>query len=50
MHATGWEPKMTFEAGLAATVKWYRENSEWVVRVKSGDYQRFYELNYQGRD
>ena len=49
MHATGWAPQMAFEAGLAATVEWYRNNREWVRRVQSGDYQRFYELNYQGR-
>ncbi|HEY3743755.1 MAG TPA: dTDP-glucose 4,6-dehydratase [Bryobacteraceae bacterium] len=48
-HATGWAPQMTFEEGLAATVDWYRNNPEWVRRVKSGDYQRFYEVNYQGR-
>ena len=49
MKATGWAPQMTFEVGLAATVEWYRKNQEWVRRVKSGDYQRFYEVNYQGR-
>jgi len=49
MHATGWAPQMDFEAGLAATVDWYRANQQWVRRVQSGDYQRFYELNYQGR-
>ena len=49
MHATGWAPLMTFEVGLAATVEWYRNNPLWVHRVQSGDYQRFYELNYQGR-
>ena len=36
----GWEPQRTFEEGLAATVAWYLENSEWVGRVSSGDYQR----------
>ncbi|HNW56065.1 MAG TPA: dTDP-glucose 4,6-dehydratase [bacterium] len=25
----GWEPKMTFDQGLAATVDWYRQNVEW---------------------
>jgi dTDP-glucose 4,6-dehydratase len=49
LRSTGWAPQMTFEDGLAATVDWYRSNQEWVRRVKSGDYQRFYELNYQGR-
>jgi dTDP-glucose 4,6-dehydratase len=49
MRKTGWAPKMTFELGLEATVAWYRDNWEWVQRVKSGDYRRFYELNYQIR-
>jgi dTDP-glucose 4,6-dehydratase len=36
----GWEPQRTFEEGLAATVAWYLENSEWVGRISSGAYQR----------
>jgi dTDP-glucose 4,6-dehydratase len=36
----GWEPQRTFEEGLAATVAWYLDNSEWVGRVSSGAYQR----------
>ena len=36
----GWESQRTFEEGLAATVAWYLENSEWVGRVSSGAYQR----------
>jgi dTDP-glucose 4,6-dehydratase len=47
---TGWEPRVNFEAGLAATVDWYRNNQPWVQRVKSGEYRHFYELNYSGRD
>jgi len=46
---TGWTPQMDFDRGLAATVEWYRNNQEWVRRVKSGEYQKFYELNYGGR-
>jgi dTDP-glucose 4,6-dehydratase len=46
---TGWEPTMNFERGLDATVDWYRRNSEWTRRVKSGEYRRFYELNYADR-
>jgi dTDP-glucose 4,6-dehydratase len=46
---TGWEPMMDFNEGLAATIEWYRSNQEWVSRVKSGEYQRFYEQNYAGR-
>lgn len=47
---TGWRPEMTFDEGLAATIQWYRENPDWVAHVKSGEYQRFYELNYASRN
>jgi dTDP-glucose 4,6-dehydratase len=43
---TGWKPEMPFEEGLPATVEWYRRHREWVNRVKSGEYQDFYKLNY----
>lgn len=47
---TGWEPQMDFDSGLAATVEWYRTNKEWISHVKSGEYRKFYELNYAGRE
>ena len=43
---TGWSAQVPFEEGLPATVEWYRRNREWVNRVKSGEYQEFYKLNY----
>ena len=46
---TGWEPAMNFERGLDATIDWYHRNSEWMRRVKSGEYRQFYELNYANR-
>ncbi|MBV8073460.1 MAG: dTDP-glucose 4,6-dehydratase [Acidobacteriaceae bacterium] len=46
---TGWEPRMDFDTGLAATVDWYQKNPEWVRRVKTGEYRHFYELNYANR-
>lgn len=47
---TGWSPQMPFEQGLEATVDWYRSNSDWVARVKSGAYRDYYERNYAGRE
>lgn len=47
---TGWHPKMEFAEGLPRTVAWYREHQDWMSRVKSGEYRRFYELNYAKRD
>lgn len=46
---TGWTPAMDFDRGLQLTVDWYRENRDWVERVRSGEYRRFYELNYSQR-
>ena len=46
---TGWAPQMEFEKGLAATVAFYKENRDWVERVRSGEYQKYYEQNYGGR-
>jgi dTDP-glucose 4,6-dehydratase len=49
MRETGWSAEMDFDLGLAATIDWYRHNPEWVRRVKSGEYQQYYERNYSGR-
>jgi dTDP-glucose 4,6-dehydratase len=46
---TGWKPRVEFEQGLAGTVRWYRENEDWVANVRSGAYREFYEKNYSGR-
>lgn len=46
---TGWAPQTDFDEGLAATIEWYRTNQDWVSRVKSGEYQKFYEQNYATR-
>src|SRR4051795_9217635 len=35
----GWRPTVTFEDGLAQTVDWYRTNTRWVERVRSGAYR-----------
>ena len=46
---TGFTPAMDFEVGLQATVDWYRQNTAWVDRVRSGAYREFYENNYGAR-
>ncbi len=46
---TGWKPQVPFAEGLALTIQWYRDNPEWIQRVKSGEYQSYYETNYAGR-
>jgi len=35
----GWEPKHTFEQGIAFTVDWYLDNQAWVRGVLDGSYR-----------
>ena len=49
IRETGWEAQMHFEKGLQATIDWFKTNSNWIARVKSGEYQSYYEKNYAGR-
>ena len=45
----GWKPSLQFEEGLTKTVEWYLSNSEWLKHVTSGDYQKYYDEQYQKR-
>ena len=45
----GWEPSLQFEEGIEKTVQWYLDHQDWMDRVTSGDYQRYYEDMYKGR-
>jgi dTDP-glucose 4,6-dehydratase len=42
----GWKPSVTFEQGLSETIDWYLENKEWLQHLTSGDYMKYYELQY----
>ncbi|KQL21324.1 dTDP-glucose 4,6-dehydratase [Cytobacillus solani] len=42
----GWKPAYDFEKGLLETVNWYLNNKAWWNRIKSGEYQRYYETQY----
>ncbi|OQX22792.1 MAG: dTDP-glucose 4,6-dehydratase [Desulfobacteraceae bacterium IS3] len=35
----GWKPQESFETGIRKTILWYLKNSEWVERIRSGEYQ-----------
>lgn len=45
----GWEPSLRFEEGIEKTVRWYLENQEWMDRITSGEYERYYEAMYRNR-
>ena len=48
-QALGWQPRHTFEDGLAETVRWYRNNEPWWRAVKDGSYRDFYRAWYEER-
>ena len=51
LRALGWAPRTTFDAGLRATVDWYRNNEWWWRPIKEGDeaYRAYYDRQYDRR-
>jgi len=46
----GWEPQIKFEEGLKKMILWYQENEKWWKNIKTGQYQDYYQKNYQIKD
>ena len=44
----GWAPTIPFAQGLHETVRWYREHESWWRAIKTGEYLKYYELQYGG--
>ena len=45
----GWKPSCSLRDGLQKTIDWYLSNSEWLQKVSSGDYLKYYEQHYLQR-
>ena len=43
-----WKPSRSFNEGLQETVQWYREHEAWWRPTKSGDFKKYYEVQYRG--
>ncbi|OFX81276.1 MAG: dTDP-glucose 4,6-dehydratase [Bacteroidetes bacterium GWE2_29_8] len=43
----GWKPSLYFEQGLEKTVEWYLNNDVWLDNVTSGEYQNYYNKQYE---
>jgi dTDP-glucose 4,6-dehydratase len=46
LEQLGWKPTYTFETGIAQTIKWYLDNKEWWEQIISGEYQKYFEKQY----
>jgi len=45
----GWKPKVALDEGLKDTIGWYINNRPWWDKIKSGEYQAYYEKLYSLR-
>lgn len=45
----GWLPSLQFEEGIEKTVDWYLANSAWLENIVTGEYEKFYSLQYEKR-
>jgi dTDP-glucose 4,6-dehydratase len=45
----GWKPSFEFEQAMDYTIEWYLKNKSWWERIISGQYQKYYELQYGNR-
>ena len=45
----GWLPSLQFEEGLSKTIDWYLNNTTWLEAVTSGNYQNYYQQQYEKR-
>jgi dTDP-glucose 4,6-dehydratase len=45
----GWKQAVNFEEGLGRTVDWYLANPGWIQNIRSGEYRRWVQQNYEER-
>ncbi|WP_439183107.1 dTDP-glucose 4,6-dehydratase [Carboxylicivirga taeanensis] len=49
MEELGWVPSLQFEEGIEKTVEWYLDNEDWLNNILSGDYEHYYQKQYNER-
>lgn len=42
----GWKPSYTFEEGIKETIEWYVNNAEWLEKIVTGEYEKYYDKMY----
>lgn len=43
----GWKPKYTFDTGILETIQWYLSHEAWWQHILSGEYQNYFNDQYQ---
>jgi dTDP-glucose 4,6-dehydratase len=47
IRALGFAPRVPLDQGLPKTVEWYREHRTWWERIRSGEFQKYYQSVYK---
>jgi dTDP-glucose 4,6-dehydratase len=42
----GWKPEHNFDEYLQLTVNWYKKSQEWWKKIKTGEYLKYYDKQY----
>ena len=42
-------PRCNSRRGIEKTVRWYLDNQEWMDKITSGEYEKYYEEMYRNR-
>lgn len=45
-----WKQSFRFDEGLKNTISWHLKNGEWIAAIRSGEYMKWIETNYDNRD
>ncbi|OGK22032.1 dTDP-glucose 4,6-dehydratase [Candidatus Roizmanbacteria bacterium RIFCSPHIGHO2_02_FULL_37_13b] len=43
----GWQPQYNFTQALSTTVDWYKKNTDWWQKIKSGEFKEYYQMQYK---
>jgi len=46
----GWKPSIPLDEGIRQTIEWYKGNSDWMERIRVGEYRSYYQKYYENRD
>jgi dTDP-glucose 4,6-dehydratase len=49
LRSLGWKPGINHEDGIRSTIKWYVENQDWWRKIKTGEFLKYYEEQYDNR-
>jgi len=45
----GWKPKYGFNEALKLTIKWFKDNKNWWIKLKNKDFENYYQTQYVDR-